>query len=119
MTQKQPAPTARMKLTFHDSDVTNYFFLYIYFTCSCFLFTNIYTQMNCNIIIRHSDNSLCSYYLCFSCKIKFIIILLIVLTLNEIQCTCNKKLKKKRMNKVCIVKCVLRFHCIKTLICIF
>lgn len=68
MTQKQPAPTARMKLTFHDSDVTNYFFLYIYFTCSCFLFTNIYTQMNCNIIIRHSDNSLCSYYLCFSCK---------------------------------------------------
>lgn len=66
--------------------------------------------MNCNIIIRHSDNSLYSYYLSFSCKIKFIIILLIVLTLNEIHVIRNLKKKANEQSLYCKMCAKISLH---------
>lgn len=66
--------------------------------------------MNCNIIIRHSDNSLCSYYLCLAVKIKFIIILLIVLTLNEIHVIRNFKKKANEQSLYCKMCAKISLH---------
>lgn len=98
MMQKQPAPTARMKLTFHDSDVTNYFFFCTYISRAVAFYLQIFIRKWTAILLL--DTVTIPYALTIfvlAVKIKFIIILLIVLTLNEIHVIRN--LKKSEWTK--------------------